>query len=190
MILIAGLGNPGKDYILTRHNIGFMIADKFISKSDEAQRSRKFKSKTTYLNINDEKVIVLKPLTFMNDSGSSLAMALRFFKEEISNILVIHDDIDLEFGVIRFKKGGGTAGHKGLESIVRHLKDKNFDRLRFGVGRPPGQKRAADYVLKKFSSRELKELEFLCENASDSIIDYIDNGIEYCMNKYNGLLSS
>ncbi len=188
MILIAGLGNPGKDYILTRHNIGFIIADKLISKTDEAQRSRKFKSNTTYLNIKGEKVIVLKPLTFMNDSGYSLSMALKFFKEEIKSILVIHDDIDLEFGVMRYKKSGGTAGHKGLESIVSHLKDKNFDRLRFGVGRPPGQKKAADYVLKKFSTHELKELEFLCENAYESVIDYIDFGIEYCMNKYNGSL--
>ena len=189
MILIAGLGNPGRDYILTRHNVGFIIADRFISKSDEIQKSRKFRSNTTYLNIKGRKVIVLKPLTFMNDSGSSLSMALKFFKDEISDILVIHDDIDLEFGIMKFKKGGGTAGHKGLESITRHLKDKNFDRLRFGVGRPPGQKDAADYVLKKFSSQELKELDILCENASNSIIDYIDNGIEYCMNKYNGLTS-
>ena len=189
MILIAGLGNPGRDYILTRHNVGFIIADRFISKSDEIQKSRKFRSNTTYLNIKGKKVIVLKPLTFMNDSGSSLSMALKFFKDEISDILVIHDDIDLEFGIMKFKKGGSTAGHKGLESIVRHLKDKNFDRLRFGVGRPPGQKDAADYVLKKFSSQELNELDILCENASNSIIDYIDNGIEYCMNKYNGLTS-
>lgn len=188
MILIAGLGNPGKDYILTRHNVGFMIADKLISRTGEIQRSRKFKSNTAYLNIKDKKIIVLKPLTFMNDSGSSLSMAIKFFKEEIKNILVIHDDIDLEFGVIKYKKGGGTAGHKGLESIASHLKDRNFERLRFGVGRPPGQKRAADYVLKKFSARELKELEILCENASESVIDYIDYGIEYCMNKYNGIL--
>jgi PTH1 family peptidyl-tRNA hydrolase len=188
MILIAGLGNPGKDYTLTRHNVGFIVVDNFISKFDIVAKSRKFKSNTTYLDVDDKKVIVLKPLTYMNDSGSSISMVLKFYKEEISKILVIHDDIDLEFGVLRFKKNGGTAGHKGLESITAHLKDKSFDRLRFGVGRPPGQKSAARYVLKRFDSRELKELDVICEKASDAIKDYIDFGIDYCMNKYNGLI--
>lgn len=188
MILIAGLGNPGKDYINTRHNIGFLIADKFLNKFDQVQKSRKFKSKTACISIKDKKILVLKPLTFMNDSGSSLSLALKFFKQEIKQILVIHDDIDLDFGVLKFKKNGGTAGHKGLESIVSHLKTSDFDRLRFGVGRPPGMKSAADYVLKKFNCRELKELELLCEKAAETLTDYIEYGIDYCMNKYNGLL--
>jgi PTH1 family peptidyl-tRNA hydrolase len=187
MILIAGLGNPGKDYIFTRHNIGFLIADKFVNSFDQVQKSRKFKSKTTYINIKDKKVIVLKPLTFMNDSGSSLLLALKYFKQDISQILVIHDDIDLDFGVLKFKKDGGTAGHKGLESIVRHLKRNDFDRLRFGVGRPAGQKNAADYVLKKFNCRELKELDLFCEKAAKSLSDYVEYGIDYSMNKYNRL---
>jgi len=188
MILIAGLGNPGKDYAFTRHNIGFIVADTFINKFDITAKNRKFRSNTTYLNVDNKKVVVLKPLTYMNDSGSALSMVLKFYKEEISKILVVHDDIDLEFGILRFKKNGGTAGHKGLESIATYLKDESFDRLRLGVGRPPGQKNAAQYVLKKFNSRELKELEIICEKASDGIKDYIDFGIDYCMNKYNGLI--
>ena len=117
MILIAGLGNPGKDYILTRHNVGFMVADKLISRAGEIQRSRKFKSNTAYLNIKGKKIIVLKPLTFMNDSGSSLSMAIRFFKEEIKNILVIHDDIDLEFGVMKYKKAEEPQATKDLNPL-------------------------------------------------------------------------
>jgi len=185
MILIAGLGNPGKDYELTRHNVGFLIVNKFAESLCNVKFYSKFKSQIAITDFNSEKIILLKPQTFMNESGSAISLALNFYKNEINQILVVHDDIDLEFGVIKFKKNGGTAGHKGLESIVQSIGDSDFDRLRFGVGRPPGLKEAANYVLKKFNKNELKKLDIFIDLSVCAIKDYISNGINYCMNKYN-----
>ncbi|MDD5659355.1 MAG: aminoacyl-tRNA hydrolase [Actinomycetota bacterium] len=185
MILIAGLGNPGKEYYLTRHNIGFIVAEKFLESLGIKGKKRKFKSKIAYTLLENIPVLIMQPLTFMNESGFAVLMARKFYKNEIKKILVVHDDIDLEFGKLKFKKNGGNAGHKGLISISQVNDNVGFDRLRFGVGRPPGVKTAADYVLKKFSGNEQKELDLLLSLSVDAIKDYIGFDIEYCMNKYN-----
>ena len=116
---------------------------------------------------------------------SAVAGALKFYGDEISRLLVIHDDIDIEFGQIKLKRGGSTAGHKGLQSIFEKTQNLDFDRLRFGVGRPPGRMDASDYVLRLFSKSELEEVDFLIKHAVDAIKDYILEGIEFTSNKYN-----
>ncbi len=185
MILIAGLGNPGKEYYLTRHNIGFIVIDKFLESLGVKDKKRKFKSKIASAVFADVPILVIQPLTFMNESGFAVSMARKFYKDEIKKIFVVHDDIDLEFGKLKFKRNGGNAGHKGLISISQANGNTEFDRLRFGVGRPPGVKAAADYVLRNFSKAEQKELDLLLTLSVDAIKDYINFDIDYCMNKYN-----
>lgn len=185
MILIVGLGNPGKDYEFTRHNIGFKIIDKFAAGFEKKSCYRKFDSLVCELLYDNQKLILLKPQTFMNSSGISVASFYRFFEDRIKSMLVIHDDIDIEFGEIKLKRGGSTGGHKGLESIADNLENYDFDRLRFGVGRPPGKKDAADYVLEEFGKSEKEEVEIGVQRAVDIIRDYLAEGIEYAMNKYN-----
>ncbi len=185
MILIAGLGNPGKDYEFTRHNIGFRIADKFTEEFEKKSLYRKFDSLICELSFNDQKLIILKPQTFMNNSGISIALYYRFLGNQINSLMVIHDDIDIEFGEIRLKKGGSTGGHKGLESIVESLGNCNFDRLRFGIGRPPGKQDAADYVLEEFKRKEKEDVEVGVQRTVDIIKDYLTEGIDFAMNKYN-----
>jgi PTH1 family peptidyl-tRNA hydrolase len=185
MILIAGLGNPGKEYYLTRHNAGFLLAERMLDNLDVSDKKRKFKSKIAFTTFAEKKVLFIQPLTFMNESGSAVLQARKFYKDEIQRILILHDDIDIEFGRIRFKKNGGHGGHKGLISIANLNSGIEFDRLRLGVGRPPGIKAAANYVLKNFTKTEQKELPQIFDTAIDGVKDYIVNDIEYCMNKYN-----
>lgn len=185
MILIVGLGNPGKEYSGTRHNIGFAVIDELASGTGSGNKYTKFNSIACDCEISGIRILLLKPQTFMNNSGSAVAGALRSYDEEIERILVVHDDIDIEFGQVKFRKGGSTAGHKGLESIYEKTRTLDFDRLRFGVGRPPGRMEASDYVLRKFSRSELKEMELMVKRSTDAISDYIINGIDFASNKYN-----
>jgi len=185
MILIAGLGNPGKDYEFTRHNIGFRIADKFAEGFEKKSNYRKFDSLICESSFNDQKLIILKPQNFMNNSGTSIALCCRFYRSQINSLLVIHDDIDIEFGTIKLKRGGSTGGHKGLESIADSLGNYDFDRLRFGIGRPPGRQDPADYVLEEFKKKEKEEVEAGVQRSVDIIRDYLLEGIEFAMNKYN-----
>jgi len=185
MILIVGLGNPGKDYWGARHNIGFAIIDELISGIDSGNKYTKFNSIVVNAKYSDTDLVLLKPQIFMNNSGSAVAAAMKFYKDEISRILIIHDDIDIEFGHVKIKRGGGTAGHRGLQSIIAKTNSLDFDRLRFGVDRPPGRMEASDYVLRKFGKNEIKELDILIKHAAEIIMDYIENGLDYAANKYN-----
>jgi len=185
MILIAGLGNPGKEYYYTRHNAGFLVIDKILENLNINERKRKFKSKVAFANFEGKPILFMQPLTFMNDSGVAILQARKFYKDEIERILIIHDDIDLDFKTIKFKKNGGTAGHKGLNSILNLNPNLEFDRLRIGVGRPPGVKTAANYVLKNFNKSQLEEFENILQICVEAVKDYILFDIEYCMNKYN-----
>lgn len=185
MILIVGLGNPGEDYTGTRHNIGFAILDNFASGLDSGNKYTKFNSIAVNAKYSDHDLLLLKPQAFMNNSGSPVAAALEFYEDKIDRILVIHDDIDIEFGRTKIKRGGSTAGHRGLESIFQKTGSLDFDRLRFGVGRPPGRMEASDYVLRLFNRGEIEELDFLIDRAADIIRDYIENGLDHAANKYN-----
>jgi len=185
MVLIVGLGNPGKDYEFTRHNIGFRIADRFVEGFEKKSFYKKFNSLICESSFSDKKLMILKPQTFMNNSGISIALCCRSFGNQIDSLLVIHDDIDIGFGEIRLKRGGSTGGHKGLESIVESLGNCDFDRLRFGIGRPPGKQDPADFVLEEFKKKEKEEVEAGMQKSVDIIKDYLTEGIKFAMNKYN-----
>lgn len=184
MILIIGLGNPGKQYELTRHNVGFMAVDR-IAGNFKAGSFSKFNAEIFQFKYGQAKLMMAKPLTFMNNSGSVVAALLKHYDIQTGSLLVMHDDMDIELGNIRFKSGGSTAGHKGLESIVKATGSQRFNRLRIGIGRPPGSQDPADYVLEPFSLKETEELEFVFNTVSESIEDYLESGLDYVMNKYN-----
>ena len=185
MIFIVGLGNPGKEYQDTRHNAGFMLLDKILEIYGNPRPLSKFNGSIYKHNFLGKEILCIRPKTFMNLSGVTVAGAARHFENTLEKILVIHDDLDIEFGRIRFKTGGGTGGHNGLDSIIKSLGRSDFDRLRIGVGRPPGKMDPADFVLSKFKKSEQKEIKLTFGLAADAVADYIDHGIEYVMNKYN-----
>jgi len=185
MILIIGLGNPGEEYGQTRHNIGFKILDKFSEETGILVRISKFNSILIKSEYAGKALLCVKPCTFMNNSGSAVLKVIKHFEDKIESTITIHDDLDIEFGEIRLKSGGGTGGHNGLESIVKKLGRSDFDRLRFGIGRPPGRKDPADFVLSKFKRSEIRELDSIISISVEALKDYIENGINYAMNKYN-----
>jgi PTH1 family peptidyl-tRNA hydrolase len=186
IFLIAGLGNPGREYRQNRHNVGFMVANQVSEHFDIPMD--KVKSKALYGKgrFAGKDILIVKPQTYMNLSGQALSALLRFYKVDLENFLVIHDDIDLPFGSLRMRASGGSAGQKGLESIIASLRTNEFPRLRVGVGRPPGRMQAADYVLQDFSEREMEELEIIKNTAVEAIKTYLMSGIREAMNKYNG----
>jgi len=186
MRLIVGLGNPGVKYEATRHNIGFLIIDRVAQKLNVDISKDKFKGKFNKKSYANEDIILLKPLTYMNLSGESVLPASKFFKINSTDILVIHDELDIEFGKIKFKKGGGFAGHNGLKSIGASLSKQEFNRLRVGIGRPIGRIPVSDYVLQRFSSEEEVELDDLIERSADAVIFYLENDILNTMNQFHG----
>ena len=186
MKLIVGLGNPGIKYRNTRHNIGFLIMERLADKLNISISREKFKGFYTKTSHNNTDIVLLKPQTFMNLSGQSVLSAVNFFKIPVKDILVLHDELDLSFGKIRFKKGGGFAGHNGLKSIGNLLGSKDFNRLRFGIGRPGGKIDVSDYVLQRFSDEESAILDDLIEKSVDAILFYLENGILKAMNQFHG----
>jgi peptidyl-tRNA hydrolase, PTH1 family len=185
MIFIVGLGNPGKEYQDTRHNAGFILLDRLLEIYGNPKPLSKFNGLIYKQNFSGKEILCIRPKTFMNLSGVTVSGAARHFEDILEKILVIHDDLDIEFGRIRFKTGGGTGGHNGLDSIIKSLGRADFDRLRIGVGRPPGKMDPADFVLSRFKKSERKELDLTISLAAEAIADYIDYGIDYVMNKYN-----
>ena len=184
--LIVGLGNPGKEYQNTRHNIGYMVADRYCQHIGNEFTQIKYNSYFASKKLVDMRITIAKPLTFMNRSGQAVASLVRFHKIEQSNILIIHDDIDLPFETIRIRPQGGTGGHKGIISIVEKLGTDQFARMRLGIGRPPGRMEASNYVLKSFSKKEIEIISIFTSRAVDAIDSFIIDGIEVAMNKFNG----
>lgn len=175
-ILIVGLGNPGKDYDGTRHNIGFSAVDAFVSSTDGFDpwmTKKDLKTSFTSARMGDTKVIVIKPTTFMNLSGEAIQAVMSFYKIAPESTLVLHDDLDVDFGQIRLRNGGSSAGHNGLKSIISHIGD-NFGRIRIGIGpKTPDAIDSADFVLQKFSDIESAQLGNLCRETSAIINEYI-----------------
>ena len=167
--MIVFLGNPGIQYRLTRHNVGFMVCDKVLDLMGE---SGSWQTKFHAQFIKHGPCVLLKPQTFMNESGISVQEASKFFGIVPSDILVVHDDIELPFGEVRRQLGGGMGGHNGLRSVRQHLGTEAFCRLRIGVGRPTGGMQVADYVLARFSPLEEKQLEITLESAAQSALQY------------------
>ena len=178
MKLIVGLGNPGKKYKLTRHNVGFMVLDKLIQKSTVEGWDKKFDSFFNKIIIDQKSIILLKPLTFMNISGYAVQKVKKFYGIDPNNIIIIHDDIDLELGKIKLKKGGGDGGHNGLKSIIK-LIGSEFNRIRIGIGRPE-KISVSSYVLNNFREEEVPLLKKIILKSCEGINLLIANEDEEC----------
>ena len=185
--LIVGLGNPGKEYASHRHNVGFMAVEDVASSLRAADFRDKFSGRFTKASHQGEDVVLLEPLTFMNLSGQSVQPAAGFFKVDPTQLLVIHDELDLPFGDVRLKVGGGHAGHNGLRSIMKSMGTGDFARLRIGIGRPPAGFRGevADYVLSSFDTMERAELPGILKRGTESVLDVLARGLTAAMNKLN-----
>lgn len=184
--LLIGLGNPGREYRENRHNIGFMLIDRLAVKLDTRftrLQSRALVASATYQNL---KLILAKPQTFMNLSGQAVQGLVRFYKLPLSNLLVAHDDLDLPAGTIRIRPDGGSAGQKGMASIMERLGTDEFPRLRLGIGHPPGQMDAADYVLQDFPDEERPIISETLNRAVEAALLFVREGLETSMNQFNG----
>lgn len=184
--LIIGLGNPGREYKDTRHNFGFMLIDHLAERI--GARGMKVQSKAIVTSglFEATKLILAKPQTYMNLSGHSVQGLLHFYKIPHSHLIVAHDDLDLPYGTIRIRPTGGPGGQRGMANTIELLGTKDFPRLRLGIGRPPGRMDPKDYVLQDFSKDELKLMPELLTRASDAALEFVKNGLNAAMNKYNG----
>ncbi len=190
MKTVVGLGNPGPEYARNRHNIGFQAVDLLARRHGIALSRVQHKARLGDGWIQGsrtrEKVLLVKPLTYMNNSGEAVGPLARYYDIDPSDMLVIVDDLDLAQGTLRLRPGGGSAGQKGMKSIIRHLGTEDFARLRVGIGRPPGRMAPADYVLQNFSAAEEEIFGPLREIIVDAVETWIFEGIEAAMNQYNG----
>jgi len=181
MNILVGLGNPGRKYSDTKHNFGFWAIDRFAEKNSLTFQA----GKGDYLLTKREKLVCVKPTTFMNASGTALLDVKQFFKVEPENILVVYDDIDLPLGILRFRQSGGTGGHKGLESIIYQLQSEDFNRMRIGIATEDDMKPSERYVLSPFKKHDEKIKNEMIEKACDGIDYYLSHDIKKTMNKFN-----
>ncbi len=184
MHLVVGLGNPGSKYSRSRHNAGFMVLDE-LAKRREARFKSKRKAEVVQVDLDSEKLVLAKPLNFMNLSGEAVKKLRRHFKLAPERILVVHDDIDLAVGLIRVRSGGSSGGHLGVQSIMENLGTDRFPRIKVGVGRPPAGEEAADYVLRKVEAGEMEKLEEAVLRAADAVEVVILEGLTAAMNRFN-----
>ncbi|KUG05200.1 peptidyl-trna hydrolase [hydrocarbon metagenome] len=185
MKFIVGLGNPGQKYRNTRHNMGYMVVEEIARRYAIDKEECKFDSIIGHIRINGEKVLVVKPLTFMNLSGKAVQALMRFYKQELSELIVIYDDMDLETGRIRVRADGGSGGHKGISSINERLGSQEFPRVRIGIGRPPEHWSVEAWVLSETQADEKADIETAVKKASDAVICWVKEGIVQAMNQYN-----
>jgi PTH1 family peptidyl-tRNA hydrolase len=186
--LIIGLGNPGRDYRLNRHNIGFRAIDRLSKGWSIPLGNVRNKALIGHGQLEEVKVILAKPQTFMNLSGQSVAPLLRFYKIPQEKMLVIVDDLDLPLGTLRLRENGGSAGHKGMTSIIGQLGSNDFLRLRLGIGRPAGRLPVEDYVLQNFTEKEEELLSSLLDRSAEAVEVFINKGIKSAMTQFNGSL--
>lgn len=186
--LLIGLGNPGREYKDNRHNVGFMVIDRLAVRLNA--RGMRVQSKAIAIGTayEDRKLILAKPQTFMNLSGGSVQGLLHFYKIPLESMLVIYDELDLPFGSIRMRPGGGPGGHNGVTSIIERLGTQDFPRLRIGIGRPPGRMDPAAYVLQDFSRGDLTALSEVLDRAADAALAFVTDGLDTAMNRFNGAL--
>lgn len=185
MYLIIGLGNPGSRYKYTRHNIGFMVLEELAGRWDVDLKQKSFNALWNRGKIAGINVLLAMPQTYMNLSGNAVRNLLAFFKVDANNLIVIHDDLDLPFGTMRLKNGGGDAGHKGLKSIIACLGSADFMRVRMGIGKPSGRTPVEDYVLQKFDPDESDMLQQSIQSASEATADIIKSGLQQAMAKHH-----
>jgi peptidyl-tRNA hydrolase, PTH1 family len=190
MWLVAGLGNPGREYERNRHNVGFLVADLLAGRiGSRFGRHRRAVAEVAEARLGtgmDAPAIVLvKPMTYMNLSGGPVVALANFYKIPTERIIAVHDELDLPYGVVRAKLGGGEGGHNGLRSMSQSLSTNDYHRVRFGIGRPPGRQDPADYVLSDFTTAERKELEFLVDRSADIVESIITHGLEHTQNVFH-----
>jgi peptidyl-tRNA hydrolase, PTH1 family len=184
--LVAGLGNPGDRYAKTRHSIGSRVVDELAGSVGERFRKVRFlPTEVAEIEVDDERVLLAKSLRWMNESGPSYASLARKRDVEPGSIIAVHDEIDLAFGALRVKAGGSTAGHNGLKSLQSALRSAEFLRVRLGVGRPPGQKDPADYVLEPFTKREEPDVAIMIGDAADAVRSLVTDGLEKTQDRFN-----
>mgnify|MGYP001809846616 CR=1 FL=1 len=183
MKLIVGLGNFEDKFFFTRHNVGFMVVDVFVQRNSQTFKiEKKLKSCIAKFKMNNEDIIVIKPLTYMNLSGEAVIAVMNFYKIDIKDVLIIYDDISIDLGRVRFRNSGSDGGHNGVKSIIQHLGTKNFDRLKIGIGPQPNIPSEA-YVLQNFKIEELETLKPILQK--NMVEDYMQDGIEKSQNNYN-----
>jgi PTH1 family peptidyl-tRNA hydrolase len=182
-LLVVGLGNPGPGYAKTRHNVGFVVADILADRIGSGFKVHKRSgAEVTTGRIGGRSVILAKPRTYMNDSGRQVGPLAKFYSVAPADLIIVHDELDIDFGRIRLKFGGGVAGHNGLRSVSSALGTNDFQRVRIGVGRPPGRKSGATYVLENFTAAERTEVPTICEQAADATELLIELGLEPAQN--------
>jgi PTH1 family peptidyl-tRNA hydrolase len=187
--LVVGLGNPGREYAGNRHNVGFMVAELLAGRMGARfGRHKRAVAEVAEgrLGFGGPKLVLVKPLTYMNLSGGPVAALSQFYKVPPAQVVAVHDELDIAFGQVRVKCGGGEGGHNGLRSMSKSLGTKDYVRVRFGVGRPPGRQDPADFVLSDFGAAERKELDFLVDRAADVVESVIVKGVEPTQNLYHG----
>jgi peptidyl-tRNA hydrolase, PTH1 family len=183
--LVAGLGNPGPKYADNRHNVGFMVVERLAERCGGAPFREKFKGQFAKVRMGRGDAVLLMPMTYMNLSGESVGAALKFFKVPLDHLVVVHDELDLPFGTVRVKVGGGTAGHNGLRSIVQHGGGGDFIRVRMGIGRPQGKQSVESYVLSDFDTSERAELGDVVDLGADVVEAVVTRGPREAMNAYH-----
>lgn len=183
--LIVGLGNPGPRYAATRHNAGFFVAELLAERMGGKFKAHKGRCDVVEGRLAGTAVVLAKPKAYMNESGGPVVAISRFFKVPVERIAVVHDELDLPFGSLRLKRGGGDGGHNGLRSTTAALGSREYARVRFGIGRPPGRQDPADFVLREFTSAERKELPFLVDRAADAVEALVGEGLEAAQNRFN-----
>jgi PTH1 family peptidyl-tRNA hydrolase len=183
--LLVGLGNPGPEYKLNRHNVGFMVADTLAKELGETFGRMQSNAMVAQGKRGEHRIVLAKPRTYMNRSGSAVGGLLRFYKTPLEKLLVIYDDVDLPFESLRLRGEGSSGGQNGMKSIIENLGSQEFARLRVGVSRPKGRMRTPDHVLQDFSRDEQTDLPFLLSKAAEAAFTFVDEGIVAAMNKYN-----
>lgn len=183
--LVAGLGNPGPQYEGNRHNIGFMVADLLAERMGGRFKTHRGRAQVVEGRIGGQRVVLAKPMTFMNLSGGPVTALRDFYKAPLERLVAVHDELDIDYPTLRLKRGGGDNGHNGLKSITKAL-GPDYARVRCGIGRPPGRMEVAAFVLRDFSGTERKELEWFVDRAADAVESLVTEGLERAQNTYHG----
>ncbi len=184
--LVVGLGNPGREHQTNRHNVGFMLVSHLADRLGVTFSRLQSKALVTTASYEGERLILAKPQTYMNLSGQAVGSLVRFYKLPLENLLVVYDDVDLPFGVLRLRPSGGSGGQQGMRSIIQTLSTQDFPRLRVGIDRPPGRMQAADYVLQDFSPDQAEVLPEVLDRGVEAVLTFITAGLDAAMNRYNG----
>jgi len=186
--LVVGLGNPGPAYAGNRHNVGFMVLDLLAGRVGARFKAFRSVADTVECRLAGERAVLVRPRSYMNTSGGPTSTVRAYFASPLERVIVVHDELDLPYGTIRLKRGGGDNGHNGLRSITSALGSRDYSRVRFGIGRPPGRQDPAAFVLKDFSSVEKRELELLVDRAADAVESLVTVGLEATQNQFHALV--